>query len=98
MRAERGQHVVVRLHARAEDELRSGLPVFAASTAAIATARKIAVFIYRALKYGRPLRDVGLAAYEQQFQDRQVRHLGKRAAALGYQIVPIPTQAAAGPN
>lgn len=68
------------------------------STAAIATARKIAVFIYRALKYGRPLRDVGLAAYEQQFQDRQVRHLGKRAAALGYQIVPIPTQAAAGPN
>lgn len=68
------------------------------STAAIATARKMAIFFFRALKDGRPLRDVGLAAYEQQFHDRQLRHLGKRAAALGYQIVPVPTEAPAGPN
>ncbi len=66
------------------------------STAAIATARKMAVIFYRAMSSGLAPMDTGLAAYERQFHDRQLKQLHKKAAALGYQIVPaIPGPAAA---
>jgi transposase len=64
--------------------------------AAVATARKMAVFFYRALRYGKNFMDASLAAYEQKHHDHQLRRLNQQAAALGYQIVPVPAEAPAG--
>ena len=60
-----------------------------AAIAVVATARKLAGHIYRALKYGQAYVDAGLAAYEQKQQDRLLRHLHKRAKTLGYQLLPL---------
>lgn len=66
-----------------------------ATKAAVATARKLGVLIYRALKYGQAFVETGLAVYEKQQQDRQIRNLQKRAAALGFQLQPVPAEPAA---
>lgn len=66
-----------------------------AAKAAVATARKLGVLIYRALKYGQAFVETGLAVYEKQQQDRQIRNLQKRATALGYQLLPAPAEPAA---
>lgn len=67
-----------------------------AAKAAVATARKLGVLVYRALKYGMAFVETGLAVYERQQNDRLVQHLQKRAAALGYQLLPAPVEAPAG--
>jgi transposase len=66
-----------------------------AAKAAVATARKLAVLIYRALKYGQAFVETGLAVYEKQQHDRQLRNLHKRAAAFGFQLQPVPAEPAA---
>ncbi|HWB44703.1 MAG TPA: IS110 family transposase [Hyphomicrobiaceae bacterium] len=63
--------------------------------AAVATARKMALLFYRALKYGQAFVDIGLAAYERDQHERQLRALRKRAAALGYQLQQAPAEASA---
>jgi transposase len=69
-----------------------------AAVAAVATARKMAVFLYNALKHGKTFMEVGLADYEKQHREQQVRRLTRQAAALGCQIVPVPAEpAASGP-
>lgn len=67
-----------------------------AGKAVVATARKLGVLIYRALKHGQAFVESGLAAYEQQQHARQLRNLQKRAAALGYQLRQVPAEAPAG--
>ena len=67
-----------------------------AAKAAVATARKLGVLVYRALKHGMAFVESGLAAYERQQNDRLVQHLQKRAAALGYKLLPAPAEAPAG--
>lgn len=67
-----------------------------AGKAAVATARKLGVLIYRALKYGQAFVEAGLAAYEREQNIRQIQHLQKRAAALGYKLLQVPTEAPAG--
>ena len=56
--------------------------------AVFATARELAQFVYRMLRWGQDYVDIGEQAYELQF--RQVRIVGiKRAAeSLGYELVP----------
>ena len=66
--------------------------------AVVATARKMAVFFYRALKHGRPFLEGSLASYEQQYEARKLSQLRKQAAALGYQIQPAQPEAPAGAN
>jgi transposase len=66
-----------------------------AGKAAVATARKLGALIYRAFKHGQAFVETGLAIYEKQQQDRQLRSLQKRAAALGFQVLPAPTEPAA---
>lgn len=68
------------------------------ASAAVATARKIAVLIYRALKYGLAFVEAGAAAYEQQQRERQLRALTKRAASFGLKLLPETTDLAAAPN
>jgi transposase len=54
-----------------------------------ATARKLAILIYRMLKYGTEYVDRGQQAYEQQYQERLLQSLRKHARQMGYEIVNI---------
>jgi len=56
--------------------------------AIVATARKIAERVYRMLKFGQEYVRQSEAAYEQAYELRLVKSLAKRAAKLGYQLVP----------
>jgi len=56
--------------------------------AIVATARKIAERVYRLLKYGQAYVRQAEAAYEEAYQLRLVKSLAKKAASLGYQLVP----------
>ena len=52
-----------------------------------ATARKLAILVYRALKGELIYKDPGAAAYDAQQQSRSLRRLRQRAAALGFELV-----------
>ena len=53
----------------------------------IATAHKLALLIYRMLKYGRDYADIGQEQYEKQFKERALRSLARKAKELGLQLV-----------
>ena len=59
-----------------------------APKAITATAHKLARLFYRLLKTQTPFVDVGQDYYEQQYRARATQNLKKRAAALGYQLIP----------
>jgi transposase len=54
--------------------------------AQVATAHKIARTVYHLLKYKTPYQDIGANAYDQQVKDRELAHLRKKAAQLGYAL------------
>jgi len=56
--------------------------------AVVATARKIAERVYRMLKFGQEYVRQSQEAYEQAYQLRLMKSLAKRAAAMGYKLVP----------
>ena len=56
----------------------------------VATARKIAERVYRLLKYGAEYVRQGIEAYEAAYQNRVVKGLARKAAQLGYQLLPAP--------
>lgn len=58
------------------------------SVAIFATARKLATFIYRMLRYGQQYVDEGAAAYEARFHQQRLRQLTQTAKQLGYMLVP----------
>jgi transposase len=62
--------------------------------ATTATAHKIARIVYFMLKNRIPYVDSGATYYEQQYRDRTIRNLKRKAATLGLQLVPKPAQAA----
>jgi len=55
--------------------------------AVFATARKLAQYIYRLLRWGQPYVDAGAAVYEQRYHDARVRRLSSTAKQLGYTLV-----------
>lgn len=55
--------------------------------AVTATARKLAILVYRALKGELHYRDPGAGAYGQQQRTRALRRLRQRAATLGFELV-----------
>ena len=55
-----------------------------------ATAHRLAVLFYRLLRYGQAYVDIGATAYEARTHARQQHALEKRAAALGFTLVPLP--------
>ena len=61
-------------------------------TAIKATAHKLARLVYAALTKGMVYVDRGTAAEEQRYRDRTLKHLAKRATALGYVLVPTLSQ------
>lgn len=64
----------------------SGVAVFA-------TARKLAAYIYRLLRWGQPYVDEGAAAYDRRYQQARIQRLAATAKNLGYQLIPNPAEA-----
>jgi len=63
-----------------------------AAVANVATARKLAVFFYYAMREGMAYVERGLEAYEASYRKHQERFLQKRAAELGFALMPTPDQ------
>jgi hypothetical protein len=61
-----------------------------APKAITATAHKLARLIYTMLKYGTTYVRQGMDEYEQQYRDRMVKNMTRRAKALGYTLVKAP--------
>jgi len=59
------------------------------AVAVFATARKLAILVYRMLRYGQDYADVGEAAYDAQFEKRRLTALHQAARSLGYAVVPV---------
>lgn len=56
--------------------------------AVTATARKLAVLFYNALRFGMAYTDPGADHYEQQYRERVVHQLHRRARQMGFTITP----------
>jgi transposase len=54
--------------------------------AVTATARKLAVLFYNTLRYGMAYQDPGAAYYEEQYRQRVLKGLRRRAKELGYEL------------
>ncbi|MGY3488054.1 transposase-like protein [Bradyrhizobium sp. USDA 4011] len=63
------------------------------SKAVTATARKIAVLFYNTLRHGMSYRDPGADQYEQQYRNRVLANLQRRAKSLGFVLQAIPGDA-----
>ena len=61
-----------------------------APKAITATAHKLARLVYSMLKYGQQYVDRGQDYYEREYRKRALRAATRRAAQLGYKLVPIP--------
>lgn len=61
-----------------------------AAVATVATARKLAVLYYRAMRDGMSFVERGLEAYEKAYRQRQKRYLDRAAAELGFTLQPAP--------
>ncbi len=66
--------------------------------AQVATAHKIARTVYYMLKYKVPFDEIGTQGYETQQRQRELSHLQRKAAKLGFDLVPraetaVPTAA-----
>jgi hypothetical protein len=57
--------------------------------AVFAIARKIGTLIYRLLRWGQAYTDVGSAAWEKKYEERQFKAMEAKAKRRGYQSVPI---------
>jgi len=59
--------------------------------AVTATARKLAVLFYNTLRYGLAYQDPGASYYEEQYRQRVLQGLRRRAKTLGYELMAIAT-------
>lgn len=57
--------------------------------AVTATARKLAVLFYNAVRYGMAYVDPGADHYEQQYRQRVVKNLHRKAAEFGFTLQPV---------
>lgn len=57
--------------------------------AVTATARKLAILFYRAMRFGMQYEDPGADQYEQRYRERVVKQLERRAARFGFSLQPI---------
>lgn len=56
--------------------------------AVTATARKIAILFYNAMRFGMSDQDPGADQYEQRYRERVVKGLHRRAAEFGFTLQP----------
>jgi transposase len=57
-----------------------------------ATARKIAVLFYNALRHGMSYADPGATYYEERYRQRVLRNLQRRAKSLGFALTAAPPE------
>ena len=57
-----------------------------------ATAHKLACLVYRMLKYGQEYVVQSMEEYEAKIKTNLLKSLERKAAAMGFQLIPIPTQ------
>ncbi|HHH28010.1 MAG TPA: hypothetical protein ENK57_06660 [Polyangiaceae bacterium] len=60
-----------------------------AKVALFATARRLAILIYRMLRHGQNYVDIGEKHYNQRFRARRLRSLRSSAKDLGYHLTPV---------
>ncbi|MBI3493675.1 MAG: IS110 family transposase [Acidobacteria bacterium] len=60
-----------------------------ADVAVFATARKLAQWIYRVLRWGQAYVDEGAAAYEKRYHEARIKRLATTAHQLGYALVSV---------
>ena len=60
-----------------------------------ATARKIAVLFYSAVRHGMEYVDPGSSYYETRYRTRVVENLHRRAKAFGFVLLPLESKAGA---
>ena len=58
------------------------------SVAVFSMARRLAVLVYRMLRYGQDYIDIGEACYEARFRQRRLSGLTDAAKSLGFKLVP----------
>jgi transposase len=57
-----------------------------------ATAHKLACLVYRMLKYGQEYVTQSMEEYEAKMKDNVLKALQRKAAAMGFQLSPLPTR------
>jgi transposase len=55
-------------------------------------AHKLAVLFYRMLRFGQEYVDRGQKVYDERYRQQQLALLNKRAAQLGFAVVPTSTE------
>jgi transposase len=88
--------IALRMAAQALGTTQSPLAVFyrriksriGGKGAITATAHKLACLVYRMLKYGRDYVKQSMEEYEKRVREQQERSLKRKAAALGFELVP----------
>ena len=56
--------------------------------ATVATAHALARVVYRMLKYKVEYEPLSVNEYEKKFQEQQIKYMKKKAAKLGFHLVP----------
>jgi len=64
-----------------------------ASVAVLAMARRLAIIVYRLLRYGQAYIDEGMQAYEERFKAARLRTCKLIAKEFGYKVLPLEEQA-----
>jgi len=59
--------------------------------AQVATAHKIAWVVYHMLKFKMEYQAMSAGEYEQRFREREIKHLQRKAACLGFALSPVTT-------
>ena len=60
-----------------------------ADVAVFATARKLAQWVYRVLRWGQVYVDDGAAVYEKRYRQARIKRLAASAKDLGYALVSV---------
>ena len=85
-------HSVTRAHSSIGAYYRAMRARLRPKQAIVATAYKIARTVDHLLKTGEPYREESDAEYDRQRQEREVKHLARRAQKLGYTITAVPVR------
>jgi hypothetical protein len=83
-------HSVTRSHSSIGAYYRAMRARLGPKQAIVANAHKIARIVYHLLKTGESYREESDAEYERKRQEREIKHLARRAQKLGYTLAPVP--------
>ena len=86
-------HSVTRSHSSIGAYYRAMRARLGPKQAIVATAHKIARIVYHLLKTGEPYREESDTEYDRKRQERELKHLARRAQKLGYALARVPVTA-----